>query len=147
VTVELFLVSRFFYGSGSGSSLEVRSTTIKNGKPSAYVSPTPCFILLRFSCPKNALPCPGGPHTCNYLQRTAVPTILLGMGSTKQSWVSLLFRFHLHYYSALSKHFLPKELSQIFALIPGAGHATVFEWSLHAQLCFDFRETWFNRTG
>jgi hypothetical protein len=32
--------------------------------------------------------------------------------------------FLLHYFSAPSEHFLPKELSQNFARIPGAGHAT-----------------------
>jgi hypothetical protein len=34
------------------------------------------------------------------------------------------FSFHLHYFSALSERFLPKELPQVFAPIPGGGHAT-----------------------
>jgi hypothetical protein len=48
----------------------------------------------------------------------------LGFGSTTQGYVSLLFSFHLHYFSAPSEHFLPKELSQIFTPIPGAPHGT-----------------------
>jgi hypothetical protein len=32
--------------------------------------------------------------------------------------------FDLHYVSAPPEHFLSKELSQIFAPIPGGGHAT-----------------------
>jgi hypothetical protein len=39
------------------------------------------------------------------------------MGSTKQMSVSLLFGVRLHYFS-------PKEISQIYATIPGGGHAT-----------------------
>jgi hypothetical protein len=35
-----------------------------------------------------------------------------------------LLRFHLHYFSAPSKQFLPKELPQFFAPIPGGPHAT-----------------------
>jgi hypothetical protein len=44
------------------------------------------------------------------------------IGSTIQGSVSLRFSFRLHYFSAPSEHFLPKELSQIFAPIPGGSH-------------------------
>jgi hypothetical protein len=37
---------------------------------------------------------------------------------------SVSVSFLLHYFSAPSEQFLPKELSQIFAPIPGARHAT-----------------------
>jgi hypothetical protein len=53
-----------------------------------------------------------------HLKHAAAPSTLLGTGSTKQRSVSLLFGFHLHYFSA------PKEISQIFAPIPGGGRAT-----------------------
>jgi hypothetical protein len=62
--------------------------------------------------------------TCNNLHCTTAPSILLGFGSTIQGAVSLLFSFLLHYFSAPFEHFLRKELSQIFALIPGGPHAT-----------------------
>jgi hypothetical protein len=48
--------------------------------------------------------------------------MLLGLGSTAQGYVSLLFSFHLYYFSDLSEYILPNELSQIFAPIPGGGH-------------------------
>jgi hypothetical protein len=82
--------------------------------------------------------------TCNLHCATA-PSILLGLGSTLQDSVSLLFSFLPHHCSAPSEHFLRKGLSQIFAPIPGGEHGTVFEWPLHAQLCFGVCETWFNR--
>jgi hypothetical protein len=71
--------------------------------------------------------------TCNYLLCTTAPVILLGMGSTKQGWVSLLFHLHLQYFSTLSEHFLPKGLSQIFAPIPGGPHGTIYNAPLLVQ--------------
>jgi hypothetical protein len=59
-----------------------------------------------------------------YLQCTTAPSMLLGLGSTKKDNVSLLFSFHLNYFLVPSEHFLQKELSQNFALIPGGPHGT-----------------------
>jgi hypothetical protein len=56
-----------------------------------------------------------------HLQRTGALLMSLGFGSTAQGHVSLLLSFYLHYFSAPSEQFQPKQLSQIFALIPG-GH-------------------------
>jgi hypothetical protein len=33
--------------------------------------------------------------------------------------------FHLHHFSAPAEHFLGKELSEVFAQIPGGGHGTL----------------------
>jgi hypothetical protein len=52
--------------------------------------------------------------------------ILLGSSVILAQRVRLRVGFHLHYSSALSEHFLPKELSQIFAPIPGAPHGTLW---------------------
>jgi hypothetical protein len=59
-----------------------------------------------------------------HLQRTAALSILLGTESTAQYNVRLLLSFHLRYFLAPSKHFLRKELSQIFVSIPGGGHTS-----------------------
>jgi hypothetical protein len=48
-------------------------------------------------------------------------SILDGLPRNMVQAVSLDIRFHLHHFSILSKNFLPKELSQIFAQIPGGG--------------------------
>jgi hypothetical protein len=77
--------------------------------------------------PRNLLetfvPIPGGPHTF-FLQMSSTPSIWLGLRQNLVQTVSLGLRFHLHYFSAPSELFLRKELSQIFALIPGGPHAT-----------------------
>jgi hypothetical protein len=58
------------------------------------------------------------------LQCVTAISKMIGCGSSVQAEVSLLLSFYLHYFSAPSEHFLPKELSQIFAPIPGGPHAT-----------------------
>jgi hypothetical protein len=92
---------------------------------SAFVCTT-CQLHPSSFCQKNylkfSLRFPAG-HM-EHLKHTAAPSTLLGTGSTKQGAVSLLFGFHLHYFSALSDNVLPKEISQIFAPIPGGAHAT-----------------------
>jgi hypothetical protein len=62
-----------------------------------------------------------------HLQRTAALAMSLGLGSTTQGYVSPFLIFDLHYLSSPSEHFLQKELSQLFAPIPGAGHAPMRE--------------------
>jgi hypothetical protein len=59
-----------------------------------------------------------------HLQRATAQSMSLGLDSTIQGYVSLLLSIHLHYFSALSEHILPKELSQSFAPIPGGAHGT-----------------------
>jgi hypothetical protein len=54
---------------------------------------------------------------------TDAPSILLGSSQILAQEVSLIVSFHLHYFSSPSDHVLPKELSQHFVPIPGAGHA------------------------
>jgi hypothetical protein len=61
--------------------------------------------------------------TCTNLHRAIAPSILLGLGSTIQGSVSLLFSFLSHYFQLHPSLFL-KELSQFFAPIPGGPHAT-----------------------
>jgi hypothetical protein len=78
---------------------------------------------------------------CNYLQRTIASTILFGMGSTLQVSVSLRFSFFLHYFSAPPEHFLPKVLSQNFALIPGGSHGTTFDWTMLLRFYSDCNQT------
>jgi hypothetical protein len=65
---------------------------------------------------------------------TAAPSIFLGSSQILAQGVSLVVGFHLHYFSAPSGHFLQKELSQIFAPIPGGGHGTTFDWTIFPQL-------------
>jgi hypothetical protein len=67
--------------------------------------------------------------------------MLLGFGSTIQGAVSLLFSFVSHYFSAPFEHFLRKELSQIFALIPGASHGTTFDTPLLVQYGLEWDQT------
>jgi hypothetical protein len=55
---------------------------------------------------------------------TTAPSYLLGSSLNMVQNVSLGVSFCLHYFSASSEYFLPKELSQNFAPIPGGEHAT-----------------------
>jgi hypothetical protein len=63
------------------------------------------------------------PATCMFFQRTAAPTILLGMGSTKQEWVSLLFRFICTIFSSI-RALSAKRTVLKSALIPGGPYGT-----------------------
>jgi hypothetical protein len=64
---------------------------------------------------------PGGEHaTLNQSCCSNSPRITTNL---VQSY-GVRLSFHLHYFSPPSEHFLPKEISQIFAPIPGGGHAT-----------------------
>jgi hypothetical protein len=70
---------------------------------------------------------------CNNLQRVTAPSIRLGLGSTIQGPVSLLFSFLSHYpgtwvLCSSIRSFSAKRISQNFAPIPGGGHATIFDW-------------------
>jgi hypothetical protein len=47
------------------------------------------------------------------------------MASNMQGKVGLLLSFRLRYFLCPFEHFLEKELSQIFAPIPGGGHVTI----------------------
>jgi hypothetical protein len=77
-----------------------------------------------------------------HLQRAAARSISLGFGSTTQGYVSLFFSFNLHYLSVPSEKFRRKELSQIFALIPGGGHATY-----RAELFMPIMPMWISTTA
>jgi hypothetical protein len=58
------------------------------------------------------------------LRTAAVPSILLRWTHHLAQGVRLSVSFHLHYFSAPAEHLLRKELSEIFAPIPGGGHGT-----------------------
>ena len=63
-------------------------------------------------------------RTYNNLQSVVTSATLLRSRQNLVQLVSMHIGFNLHYFSSPSDHFLPKELSQIFAPIPGGGHAT-----------------------
>jgi hypothetical protein len=60
----------------------------------------------------------------NYLSLDDAPSILLGLQQNLTQFGEVGISFLLYYFSALSEHFLPKEISQIFAPIPGGPHVT-----------------------
>jgi hypothetical protein len=68
------------------------------------------------------LPCPGGGHATIFDGATL--SILLHLRLNLDQYGQVNVSFLLHYFLAPAEHFLPKELSQIFAPIPGGGHAT-----------------------
>jgi hypothetical protein len=41
----------------------------------------------------------------------------------------------------------PRNFLETSTYIPGGPHGTTFDRLLHAQLCLDFGENWFNSTG
>jgi hypothetical protein len=68
-------------------------------------------------------------------------SILFGSSQILAQGVSLGLSFHLHYFSAPPEHFLEKELSEIFAPIPGGGHAT-----FRAELFWSQDQQWSRST-
>jgi hypothetical protein len=62
----------------------------------------------------------------NYLWLDDAPSIPLGLQRNLAQLASVRASFPFHCFVAPSEHFLRKELSQIFAPIPGGGHATFF---------------------
>jgi hypothetical protein len=57
--------------------------------------------------------------------------VVLQNGAADSTTVSLGITFHTHYLLALSERFWPKELSQIFAPIPGGPHG--IRGTIHAS--------------